>query len=162
MLNARHFLVHVIRPTLRLLDIGGPSSLSMPAAQVLLLGTALAETRLEYLRQIGGPGLSIYSIEPATRRDVYDNFLVYRTELMFRVDCFASKTGDLDQQLAWNLAYATAIARMVYYRRPEALPEADDAVALSHFHKRHFNTVLGKADPDENVAHFRRAIEVAT
>lgn len=45
--------------------------------------------------------------------------------------------------LITDLAYATAMARLVYYRRPEPLPEAHDLDGLARYWKAHFNTDLG-------------------
>jgi hypothetical protein len=52
-------------------------------------------------------------------------------------------------QLAWNLGYATAIARLVYYRRPEPLPHADDLAGLARYWKVHFNSHLGAGAPED-------------
>jgi len=49
--------------------------------------------------------------------------------------------SSLHSQLVHNLAYATAIARVIYWRRPEALPEA--AAGLAKYWKDHYNTHLG-------------------
>ena len=64
-MNPTQFLKYVITPTLADLDMYSP------AAAMLLLGTAVTESNLEYLRQLpDGPALSVYQIEPATARDV--------------------------------------------------------------------------------------------
>ena len=50
-------------------------------AAVLLTGsgTAAVESRMgTYLRQIGGPALGIWQVEPATHLDCWDNWLDYR------------------------------------------------------------------------------------
>ena len=47
-------------------------------------------------------------------------------------------------QLVWNLGYATAMARLVYRRRPEPLPAAEDIPGLAAYWKAHFNTAAGR------------------
>ena len=59
------FLKNVIKPTL--LKIG----LSSKKAEVLLLGTAIQESRLKYRQQLGGePALSYFQIGPANHDDI--------------------------------------------------------------------------------------------
>ena len=65
---------------------------------------------------------------------------------------FTVPHGALDDQLIWNLAYASAVARLIYYRRPEPLPRADDLPALAEYWKAHFNTAAGKGTPADFIA----------
>src|SRR6056300_1676988 len=99
MLDPAQFRSQIIIPAL---DVLG---LNSKAAQELLLGTAIQESRLTYLKQIGGgPALGLYQIEPATHHDLYANYLSYRPllrELMFDL---GSRDDD---SLVWNLRYAT-------------------------------------------------------
>ena len=100
------------------------------------------------LHQVDGPALGIFQIEPATHADVWANYLAYRENLAGRVASLASEQPRLDQ-LVWNLAYATAIARLIYYRRPEPLPAADDLAGLARYWKAHFNTALGAGSVED-------------
>ena len=47
MLNVEQFRLYVVRPVLNYLELGGA------AAEQLLVGTALTESKLTYLKQIG-------------------------------------------------------------------------------------------------------------
>ena len=68
MLDIPQFRANIIRPVL--LVIGGESR----AAENLILGTALQESNLRYLRQLGdGPARGVYQMEPATHDDIWDN-----------------------------------------------------------------------------------------
>ncbi len=137
MLDPGQFRRLVIRPALQAIG------LCSPAAERLLLGTALTESGLRHLHQVDGPALGIFQIEPATHADVWANYLAYRENLASRVASLASERPRLDQ-LVWNLVYATAIARLIYYRRPEPLPAADDLAGLARYWKAHFNTALDR------------------
>lgn len=147
------FLAHVIRPTLAHLDLGGPQ------AETLLLGTALTESGLDYLKQISGPALGFYQCEPATHQDTWVNYLGFRGDLSALVNQLLAPRPDRLVQLQTNLAYATAICRIHYWRRPEPLPAWDDAEALATYHKQFYNSQFGATDPAESVEHFRRATE---
>jgi len=133
------FLRGAIRPALAALRLGGP------AAERLLLGTALTESGLVHLRQVGGgPALGLYQIEPATHRDLWRTYLAYRPALAARLLRLAAPTGPGDAQLVWNLGYATGVARLIYRRRPEPLPPADDLEGLARYWKAHFNSAAGR------------------
>jgi hypothetical protein len=156
------FRLRVIRPTLLGLDPLVPYS---TAAENLLLGTALVESRLIYLRQVGGgPARGVYQVEPATHADLWDRWLAFRAPLASRVRSLASQgwPGEREvrehEELETNLAYATAIARLVYRRSPALLPAANDADALAALHKRVFNTVLGKTRVEESVVWFQKVV----
>ncbi len=136
----------VVRPALK--KIGRWSE----AAENLLLGTAAQESQMgRYLRQINGPALGIYQCEPATHEDIFDNYLIYHGELLGAVTKLTVLHLPRTQQLAWNLMYATAIARIHYLRIKEPLPKADDIVSLGCYWKNHYNTHLGKGTVEEYV-----------
>jgi len=157
MIDPDHFRRHVIRPALA--DIG----LDQPAAEALLLGTALVESGLMWLVQHdGGPARGLYQVEPATHADVYENYLDFapRAELKKRVtDLLAPRPRPLDQ-LVTNLAYATAIARLVYWRVKEPLPDPLDAYAMGAYWKRHYNTRLGAGAVEDFVGFYDRQVLV--
>lgn len=144
MLHPRDLQRLVICPTLEQLG------LYSPAAANLLLATALAESVVggwQRLAQLKGPALGLYQIEPATHRDVWRNFLGYRPALREKVIRFAAAgvvaNSPPDDELAWNLRYATAIARIIYWRDPAALPAADNIEAMGKTWKRVYNTPAG-------------------
>ena len=139
MLDPEQFRLRVIRPSLKRLG------LHSPAAELLLLGTAITESKLSALVQKGGgPALGVYQIEPATHTDIWRNYLAYRPIRAARVLSLAAGGLGRSEQLIWNLAYATAMARLVYRRRPEPMPPAGDIPGLAAYWKAHFNTAAGK------------------
>jgi hypothetical protein len=151
MIDPIHFRDEIIKPTLQYM---GPPYNS-PAAVNLLLGTAVVESKLTYLRQLGGgPALGLYQIEPATLTDVYKNYLDYRPDLRERLHRRFINQLTGPQKLVGNLHFATMIARLIYYRAPGALPEAHDLHGLADYWKAHYNTEQGAGDPDEFVRAF--------
>lgn len=154
-LDVRQLKTEIVRPTLFAIDLWSL------AAENLLTGTALAETRAAYVRQVGGgPALGLWQMEPATHDDCWQNFLRFPAQSRFATDIRAMLGGDISQveQLVCNLRYACAMARIRYYRAQEPLPHATDATGLSAYHKAHYNTALGTADPTANVVFFAEAI----
>jgi len=134
MIHPQHFLKEIIRPALA--DLNLPCG---AAAATLLLGTALVESRLTYLRQFnGGPALGLYQMEPATFNDICQNYLKYRPELKKQLGVLKSA------RLIYDLKFATWMARIHYYRQPEPLPAAHDLNGQAAYWKQHYNTPLGK------------------
>lgn len=130
---------YIIKPTLD--QIG----LDQPGASFLLLGTALVESGLARVRQVGGgPALGVFQMEPATHDDIWQNWLNRHTPAMVdlgnAVLGLAADWPPGATQMVANLQYATAMARLLYRRRPERLPAPFDIPSQALYWKRHYNT----------------------
>lgn len=152
-INATHLRKYIIEPTLRHLAPWNPK-IDSPAAVELLLGTAAHESQMGYwLHQVGrGPALGIYQMEPATHRDIWRWVLLqgpgaglHSLKLILENCMSASMSVSTDEELMGNLYYATAVARLLYWRDKEPLPAADDVAGLAAYYKRVWNTRLGAA-----------------
>jgi len=139
-MKSSDFRQHVIRPTLT--EIG----LWSEAAEILLLGTALIESRLYNLVQIQGPAVGIFQIEPRTHDDIWENYLKFRDDLHSKILALRAPVPTAHEQLITNLGYAAAMARLVYRRSPDPLPEPDDYAAMGRYWKKIYNTHLGSGD----------------
>lgn len=138
----------VIRPVLKALELHSAE------AEDLLMLTAAQESKLGFhLTQLNGPALGIYQIEPATHKDIL-RYLSRRTDLAQKVGMFAVK-GSHDE-LVWNLAYSTAIARIKYYMVPLPIPLSLGGQA--EYYKKYYNTALGKATVAEALGNYRRYV----
>lgn len=136
----------IISPTLEAMGMGGSS------ADAQILFTGFLESRYEHLRQVHGPALSWFQIEPATHTDIKTWLSnAFNAGLRERVlsACYLSILPP-DDALIWNLRYAVAICRLVYYRCKMALPPPTDAEGIAQCHKVCYNTRFGKADPVVN------------
>lgn len=151
-LHISQFKLLIIRTTLQ--EIG----LASDAAVNLLLGTALVESGIYFLRQLRGPALGLWQMEPATHDDCWHTFLNQKADLAQAVRLIAGRESPSASLLIGNLPYACAMARIKYLRAPSPLPLATDATALSAYHKQFYNTPLGAADPAKNAAAFQQAI----
>lgn len=148
--NPDQFRELVIRPTLKYLEPEIPYS---EEAEDLLFMTAAHESRLgTYLKQINGPALGVYQMEPATHDDIWANFLKYQDKIFWVIDDLRHGSNNL----VLDLRYATAMARVHYFRVKEALPKKDKfstyasyLKALSEYAKKYYNTELGKATADD-------------
>lgn len=150
MIRANDLRTLIIRPTL------AATGLWTQAAENLLLGTAAQESHMgEYLKQIKGPALGIYQMEPNTHDSLQDNYLFYRDDLREMGDHYC---GDLEghDALVGNLFYATFMARIKYYQNPEPLPDAEDIPGLAHYWKRVYNTYHGAGTEAEFIRNYKR------
>lgn len=151
-MNVVQFRVEIVRPTLKL------SGYWSQSAENLLLGTAITESGLNYLKQLGGgPAVGFYQCEPAT----YEDLIEYIKRDPKRVSAVLGVSGfnawPTIDALQWNLRYATMICRMHYWRRPEPLPDEKNAMGLANFHKTYYNSSLGATDVKKSVEHFKIA-----
>lgn len=150
MISPTHFRQLIINPTLEYLGLYSKS------ASNLLLGTAVQESRLEYMKQLrGGPALGFYQIEPFTLTDLYNSYLDYRPAWLTKMNHYQ---GNDSRELAvvGNLRYATAVARMLYYRVPEKLPEDEDVPGLARYWKLYYNTREGRGTEKEFIDNFNK------
>lgn len=137
---------HIVIPTLKYLDPVIPYS---DAAVELLLMTAAHESSgCKYLHQVNGPALGIYQMEPSTEASLHRHFLQYRRKLDAKVMGLIVKEDGVRIPLTvCNLSYATAMARVLYYSSPEALPSGYSG--MSRYAKQYWNTFKGKATEDD-------------
>ena len=154
MLDIQDFKNLIIVPTLKAVDLYSESAAN------LLLGTAVQESRLTYLKQKGaGPALGLFQIEPATFNDIYYRYLKRsdKKELLESVQRFTTASNILDQLIS-NIPFAVLIARIRYLMVPEAIPAYDDLEGLGAYWKKYFNSPIGKGQPHEFVENYKRYV----
>lgn len=133
------------------------------AASELLLGTAIQESRLTYIKQLGnGPAMGVFQMEPATFKDIWQNYLAYRPNI---ADVARTLSGTRPQeypvpeQMITNLAFAACMCRVHYRRVREPLPTAGDLPSQAAYWKQHYNTPLGRGTQTEYIENWERAHE---
>lgn len=149
-MNAEQFRTYILAPIL--LDMENLCGIKESQyAEDLLMATAAQETHLgEYVHQEGGPAIGIYQMEPATIQGLFNDYIypkkVYYTNILGR---YTSRGYDDLSQLHWNWGYATVLARLNYFRVPEALPAESNRDTLWYYYKKYWNTSLGAATQDQ-------------
>jgi hypothetical protein len=148
----------VIRPALE--SIG----LWSPAAENLVLGTALVESKAAYVRQVKGPAISIFQIEPATYKDLL-RWLKERPDLEHKVMVLRSgmyPVADSVFEMQGNLCYAAAMCRVFYRRIPQELPGPANSLGMAKYWKVFYNTLLGKGTIEKAEPFFALACSAET
>ena len=149
-MEAQAFLEQIIAPTLK---ATGLWSLS---AERLLLGTALAESGLRTVTQYGGgPALSFMQIEPATYNDVVKYINRRSKKKATLLGALYMEVFPAHECLAWNMRLSVLIARMLYLRKVQPLPVADDITGMAHYWKAHYNTEHGKGTVEHFIEQWR-------
>jgi hypothetical protein len=157
MINARQLTDEVIIPCLRYLGYHSEDAVD------LILGTAAHESHLgHYLRQVKGPALGLYQVEPATHSSIWDNYLRYRPELAEKVRQLASvrsiNNGIPDHsELIYNLFYSTAICRLVYL--PARPPIPSTVQGRAEYWKAYYNSSQGRGTVEKYLDDYRRLVE---
>ena len=128
------------------------------AAVDLLMGTCAQESQCgRYLKQLGtGPAIGVFQMEPATHKDLWENFLHHRPQLADKVAALAGRKGPRPEEMVGNLNYASAMCRVHYFRRPEALPKTLKGQA--EYWKKWYNTAAGAGTVDEYLVNWKRYI----
>jgi len=163
--NVGDFRELVVRPALKHLAEGAfRPNLWSKVAEDLVVGTAAHESGgLVYLWQRNAKGnrlghlqagRGLFQIQPGTHRDIWMTYLNSRPPLRSTlVDLSTAQEYELlgngrpsDDELVWNLRYAAAVCRLIYWRRPEKLPEAGDVEGMADYWGEHYQT---SSDPEK-------------
>ncbi len=153
-MDPKHLYEYVIIPTID--NLG----LNQRGAAELLLGTAMVESRLKYLRQLSdGPALGLFQMEPDTHDDIWEHYLAWRADLRRKVETLVSHWPPGPTQMVGNLWYACAMARILYRRVPVRLP-ALCAEKMAGYHKKYYNTYLGATKVEESIPIFEEVLRL--
>lgn len=133
--------------------------------EILVTGTALAESGLRALHQEHGPALGFFQIEPVTHDDLVNRELAqpHNADLAFRIRALR-EFGDPLLDLELNAAYGAAICALRYLTVLEEIPDVADPAAptdaeltaLGDYWDRFYNRG-GKARAQEFVVAWRLA-----
>jgi hypothetical protein len=127
-------------------------------ADDLVLGTMAQESQLgTYIKQISGPALGPWQMEPRTHDDIWSRYLPQNPKIANDLMILCSfQSKPLSKQLIHNLFYAAAMCRIFYRRIPDAIPKSLEQQA--DFYKRWYNTSAGAATPAQYIANFKRYV----
>lgn len=146
MLDREQLVEYVIEPSIEEINLHSRDAVS------LLLHTAIAESNLTYIHQVGGgPALGLWQMEPKTHDDIWENYLAYRFELASAIERFNPGSRRRDppaEHMIGNLYYACIMARLHYLRVPAPLPANNDLRGQAEYWKEHYNTPLGAGTVD--------------
>lgn len=139
---------NLVRETLREFEIDGGPKVTPEAVDLLMMISAHESHLGTYLKQVGGPALGVFQMEPATFSDIFENYLKYDRQMLRRVSGYFVKNYDPEPwEMTWNLKVAIVMARVHFLRNPQKIPL--DTEGQARYAKKWWNTSEGKATADD-------------
>lgn len=144
-MNSQQMLDTVIKPTLAMMSEHG--KYDNLDSRILMLATAAIESDMGlYNRQIKGPAVSAFQLEPPTINDIARNWDAYpkMTEVLRKISClYDIKSTNLALECETNQRVACLIARGKYAMDSKRIPGFDDKRGLYEYYKRVYNSAAG-------------------
>tara|TARA_R100000700_G_C3131539_1_gene116575 strand:+ start:198 stop:644 length:447 start_codon:yes stop_codon:yes gene_type:complete len=138
----------IIKETLDHMNLYSEDALEM------IYRTGKAESGYRTLQQYGGgPALGFFQMEPATYRDIWENYVMYREKYRNKLYSLGFDDSKMDYCLMSNIGIQVAMCRLHYRRVPSALPKAGDLEGQAKYWKKYYNSHLGKG----TIEHFMEA-----
>jgi len=122
----------------------------------LLIGTAATESYLgRWMKQINGPAIGLFQMEPNTIKDIKENYLKYRPALRRQLEKVSNilDTSDFINDIEQQIVYA----RLHYMRVSKPVPTTLEGKA-AHW-KKYYNTYLGKGTIEKYMKDYRRLVK---
>lgn len=154
-MQAQQLHDYIIKPTLEYMS----GNYNTPEARLLLLATAAIESDCGYyIKQVNGPALGVWQMEPETHCDIFENCDVinddseygfkYSTLLLAPAYNADEMCEAVHSDLVDSAKYACAMARLKYSMDSEPLPKVTgnrklDEISFFDYYKRVYNTNLG-------------------
>ena len=137
----------IIQFTLEHLDMYSEDAAS------LVYRTGMAESSYKHLRQVQGPAIGFFQVEPATIIDTIDNYVNYRQEIKTKLWSLGWDDSDMEKRVLSNIALQVAFCRLKYRRDSKPLPKSNDMMGQAKYWKRVYNSEHGKG----TIEHFLEA-----
>jgi hypothetical protein len=155
MINCAQLRELIIKPALTDLVM-----LSDVAVELLVFTCATESIGGTYLKQINGPALGIYQMEPNTYNDIWQNYINNNHKLMLLMTTnFGCNRIPSEERLVYDLRFATAMCRVHYSRVSEPLPSSSDVMSMWQYYKDHYNSFRGAAEQDQAIAKYQSFIK---
>jgi hypothetical protein len=155
MLNAGQFRELIVQSTLRDLN-----KVSKDAEELIMFTCAAESNGGTYIKEVNGPALGIFQMEPMTYNDIWDNYIKHKASLsLLLVSNFDVTFMPSEERMIYDLRFATAMARIHYLRVKEPLPNANNVDAMWEYYKLHYNTLAGKAQKDHTINAYHEFIK---
>ena len=148
-MNPEQLLELIITPTHKYM--GG--NYQSDSADLLSLCTAAIESDCGYyIKQVNGPALGIWQMEPETHSDIWANCdAIIGGEVICEVMAWIlDGVESTEEDLIYSPRYACAMARLKYSMDSNPLPKVtgnrqEDEQSFWRYYKRVYNTPLGKS-----------------
>lgn len=152
MLNHEQLREFIIKPALRDLLLYSPQ-----AEELMVFTCAVESLGGTYLKQVKGPALGIYQMEPETYNDIWQNFIKSKGSLtLIMISNFNATFMPDEHRLIYDLRFATAMTRLHYARVRETLPDNNNIEAIYNYYKCYYNSNLGAAHKEPSIEKYHQ------
>lgn len=154
-LDVKQFRQYIVAPSLQAIDLWSE------AAEELVTGTAMVESTLNYVKQIGGgPAVGLCQMEQNTYADLLNTLTCRYVDLYMKIRnaLYMKDLPESSEFLIGNLCASVIFCRLKYYFCADPLPPLHDFAAMSAFHKKIYNTYKGDADIERNTRIFKSIV----
>ncbi len=168
MINIGQLRTYIIQPALKAMGDYSPD------IEEMLIAICAQETQGgTYLKQIHGPALGIYQMEPGTHDSIWLNQLsnsypstlhgatTHRVlnnigEKIISACQYSVLYHPSAEMMIYNLWYATMMARAFWLDVHEPIPNKDDLASIWLQYKKYWNTPAGEATKQEFFNNYHR------
>lgn len=157
MFYINQFRDDIVAPSLNALQIRNKNM-----HELLVFTCAVESAGGTYVRQIKGPALGIYQIEPATFTDVFTNYVLRKPDILnlFSLNLGLHRMPEPEQVIT-DLRLASATTACLYLYRKANLPDdvTLNAEQLWDIYKPLYNTIKGAAEKDSALKAYAKFIK---
>ena len=154
MLNINQFREEIVLPALHGLQL-----YTKELAELLVFTCAVESAGGTYVKQLHGPAVGIFQIEPASFTDLWVNYIVRKPNILNLLTLnFGVHKMPQPSELITDLKLAAAICGLFYMHRTK-IPTSMVAEDLWELYKKYYNTESGKAEKDASLKAYAKFIK---
>jgi len=154
MFDIAQFREYIVNPALSDLQI-----YSKEFAELMVFTCAVESAGGTYVKQIKGPALGIYQIEPASFTDLWVNYIVRNQHIINLLTLnFAVHRMPSPIEMVTDLKLATAMCAL-FYKRYKVQVESCDPDVLWEPYKKYYNTPKGKSEKEKSIKAYKAFIK---
>lgn len=155
MFDITQFRTDILIPTLEGLQIR-----DVNLRELLVFTCAVESSGGTYVKQINGPALGIYQIQPNTFSELWHNYIIRQPDVvnLLSMNLHINRFPD-PFDLITDLKLATATC-VLYYKWKKVHVNSTEDEELWNVYKQYYNTELGKAEKEPSIKLYRKFIKV--
>lgn len=154
MFNITQFRENIVNPVLHDLQM-----YTKEMAELIVFTCAVESNGGTYVKQIKGPALGIYQVEPSTFTDIWVNFIIRNPYIVNLLTLnFAVHRMPAPIEVVTDLRLATAFCAL-HYKRYKVQPESIEPNVLWEPYKQYYNTIKGKSEKTKSIKAYQAFIK---
>lgn len=154
MFDVNQFRQNIVLPVLHDLQM-----YTKELSELIVFTCAVESAGGTYVKQLNGPAVGIYQIEPNSYTDLWVNFIIRQPFIVNLLTLnFAVHRMPPADALITDLRLATAMCALFYKRHKVIIPSTE-VEELWELYKKYYNTELGKAEHDASLKAYAKFVK---